>query len=183
MYSTVVWAPWDSWRGTYLWKPLLALALFFDSKAPEPKITAKLIDFALERIRQKVIENVTQTGEMILASTLLHLTQQEDWSDGFHKVSKIRGAMANAYDEDQKWLSNEWTGRALNRLGFKEKRRLGTGIEVVLKEVVVQDLADRLVLSEGNEGNEGSEPTENKDNLTLDSIHSQPPQPTQLTLN
>jgi hypothetical protein len=147
-------------RDLEVWKPLLTLALFFDSRISEPSYTRRLVDFALERIREKVVENVTQTADMILAGTLVKLTCRETWLNGYHAVKEIREAMLEAYDEEQRWLSNEWCGRALRRLGFVDKRRLGTGIEVRLEKAVIRDLANRLGIGEGSEGNEGSEGTE-----------------------
>jgi hypothetical protein len=172
-------------RDLELWKPLLALSLFFDSKSSECDYTRKLVDFALMRIQQKVVENVTQTGEMILADTLFKLTKHEDWADGFHAVKEIRKAMQATYDEEQKWLSNEWTGRALGRLGFLDKRRLGSGTQVKLQKDIVTDLAERLGVSEGSASSEGSEGPESSESENLDQYGSErtlPSQPTQPTL-
>jgi len=59
-------------------------------------------------------------------------------------IVTYREAMAHKYDEEQKWLRSEWIGKALKRLGFAEKRRVGTGIEYYLRRKEVEDLAIRI---------------------------------------
>jgi hypothetical protein len=58
--------------------------------------------------------------------------------------------MAQAFDEEQKWLSSEWVGRALKRLGFTDKRRVGTGCEYKLSAKAIIDLAERLNIPVNN---------------------------------
>jgi len=81
-----------------------------------------------DRKKEKRIENVTETGEVILVSTLLKIVQES----GYFKVKQIRDFMAKQYYDEQKWLNTRWIGRALGRLGFREKRRLGSGVEYKL---------------------------------------------------
>ena len=52
--------------------------------------------------------------------------------------------MLEAFDEEQKWITTRWIGNALRRLGFKDKRRVGTGYQYKLNRADVKDLAARL---------------------------------------
>jgi len=142
-------------RELELWKPILVLAKFFDKYLKESdkessSLSAKstftsslfnrILDFAKEKAREKEVENRTETLDLILAQTLLLIVKE----DAYYKVKEIRDAMASCFDEPQKWLTTRWMGNALRRLGFTEKRRVGTGYEYFLKLSQVQDLAERL---------------------------------------
>jgi len=59
--------------------------------------------------------------------------------------------MASLFDEEQKWLTTKWVANALKRLGFTEKRRIGTGYEYRLRRQDVQDLAKRMGVDESEE--------------------------------
>ena len=100
----------------------------------------RILDFAKEKAREKEVENRTETLDIILAQTLLSTVKE----DAFYRVREIRDAIASCFDEPQKWLTTRWVGNALRRLGFTEKRRIGTGYEYFLKLSQVQDLAERL---------------------------------------
>ena len=52
--------------------------------------------------------------------------------------------MLEAFDEEKKWITTRWIGNALRRLGFKDKRRVGTGYQYKLNRADVKDLAARL---------------------------------------
>lgn len=145
-----------------LWRPILALAVFIDNE-----LYQRMKSLAEEKSGEKHVENMTETGEYILAETLLAFVEKDD----FYKVKDIRDSMTAKFDEDQKWLTNKWVGNALRRFGFTEKRRVGTGIEYKLAIKSVQDLAERLqirsspqslnaphtpAISEHSEGNEVS---------------------------
>lgn len=118
-----------------LWRPLLALAVFIDNG-----IYQKMKLLAEENSSEKHVENMTETGEYILAETLIGFVDKDD----YYKVKDIKDSMLSKFDEDQKWLSNKWVGNALRRFGFTEKRRIGTGIEYKLTNKSVLDLAERL---------------------------------------
>jgi hypothetical protein len=135
-------------RDYELWKPILALAKFFSftsvasqhAHPTQPTLFDKILRFAKEKVEEKKVENITETGEYVLVQTLLKIVNESS----FYKVKAIKGAMAENYDEEQKWLTTEWIGRALKRLGFTEKRRVGTGVEYNLSKEAVLDLAERL---------------------------------------
>jgi len=48
-----------------------------------------MAEFALQKIKEKQVENVTETRELVLVQTLLELVQV----DGYYKVKDIREAM------------------------------------------------------------------------------------------
>jgi len=145
-------------RELELWKPIFTMAKFFDSfqfsptQSSESSLYSLMLKFAEEKVREKQIENVTETGEYILVQTLLKLVKE----DRYYKVKEVRDLMSTYFDEEQKWLTTAWVGRALRRLGFTEKRRVGTGYEYLLRRQEVEDLAERLGVAQ----NEPSQPNQ-----------------------
>jgi len=125
-------------RERELWKPILVLAKYFEKWIPG--LYDKILDFAKKKVREKQIENMTETGEYILVQTLLKIVDK----DGFYKVKNIKDAMLVHFEEPQNWLTTKWVGNALRRLGFTEKRRIGTGYEYRLNPSSIKDLAERL---------------------------------------
>lgn len=134
-----------SGREYELWKPLLALAKFLDghpqaSQTTQTTLSSLILDLAKRKAEEKRIENMTETGDYILVQTLLSVVNEER----YYKVKEIRDVMTKHFDEEQKWLNTYWVGRALKRLGFVDKRRVGTGYEYRLSKDAVKDLAERL---------------------------------------
>ena len=127
-------------RDLELWRPLLHLAAFFDKYNLQLNLSEKIMKLAKDITSEKQTENVTETGEYILAQTLIKMVDE----DRFYPLAEIKKEMAGAFDEVQSWLQTKWIGRALKRLGFKEKRRVGRGIEYRLTPDAVADLAQRL---------------------------------------
>ncbi|MEM2352376.1 MAG: hypothetical protein QXT26_08230, partial [Thermoproteota archaeon] len=152
-------------RDREIWKPILTLARFFDkhvasknedSSAANSPLTPnytssqtsqttqtlyeRMLNLAKKKIEVKHVENVAETGEYVLAETLLRIVQ----SDGYYYARKITEEMAKNFDEDEKWLTTKWVGRALKRLGFENKRRVGTGVQYYMTRESVEDLAKRL---------------------------------------
>jgi hypothetical protein len=132
-------------RELELWKPILVLASFFDRYFEG--LFDRILEFAVKKSEEKKVENLTETLDLILVKALLSIVE----SDGFHKVSDIRNAMAEYFDEPQKWLTSKWVGNTLRRLGFMEKRRVGKGVEYLLKVTQVKDLAERLGIEKEEE--------------------------------
>lgn len=125
-------------RSLELWKPILTLAKFFDSYFEG--LYDKILDFAIKKTEEKNVENMTEVGEYILVQTLLNLVKE----NRYYKVKTVKEAMVQNFDEEQKWLNSRWVGRALRRLGFTEKRRVGMGTEYLFHVSQVKDLAERL---------------------------------------
>jgi hypothetical protein len=146
-------------RELELWKPIFALAMFFNEYIDLKnmpilnKFTCSLSSLntliwgqARDSAKEKKIEDITETAESILVRALLDLVRESD----FYPVRHIVDTMARYYDEPQKWLTTRWVGSALRRLGFKEKRRIGTGYQYRLSRADVEDLALRMGLVEGS---------------------------------
>jgi len=140
-------------RELELWKPILALALFFDSKDSSGTLArfleskgltgslcASMLKLAIEDAKSKQTENLTETSETLLVQVLVDLVQSTDW----YSVKVVKAEMVSRLDEEAKWLTNEWLGRALRRLGFREKRRLGPGVQYKLGPEQVESLALRF---------------------------------------
>jgi len=136
-----------SGRELELWKPIFSLAKFFDqhvkaatSQTTQTTLSSLVLKLALEKAEEKKTENMTETGDCILIKTLLDMVN----ADSYYKVKEIRDETAKHFDEEQKWLNTKWVGRALKRLGFTDKRRVGTGYEYRLTKQGVRDVAERL---------------------------------------
>jgi hypothetical protein len=128
-------------RELELWHPILTLARFFDRHFEG--LYERVLQFAIEKSNEKLVENLTEALDFLLVQTLTSIVAE----DGFYKVKEIRDAMASNFDEPQKWLTTKWIGNALRRLGFTEKRRFGSGYEYFLAKDKVLDLAERLGIS------------------------------------
>jgi len=101
-----------------------------------------MISLALDSSKERSVEDITETGEGILATVLLEIVRE----DKYYPTRDITARMEQFFDKEQKWLNAKWVGRALRRLGFKEKRRVGTGVEWKLVRQEVKDIAERLRL-------------------------------------
>lgn len=143
-------------RELELWKGIVALATFFDGKnvsiskftSSPSSLTTLILELAVEDAKQRQTENTTETGEVILAQVLLNVVKAKDHKDDFLPVKTLKEKMSEAYDEEQKWLTTRWIGNALRRLGFREKRRVGTGYQYKICKGEVEDLAKRLNITE-----------------------------------
>jgi hypothetical protein len=130
-------------RELELWKPILTLAQFFDKYFKG--LFQKILEFAQNKAKEKEVENRTETLDFLLVQTLLSIVKE----DAYYKVKEIKEAMAENFDEPQKWLTSKWIGNALRRLGFTEKRRMKS-YEYFLSLEKVKDLAERLGISESS---------------------------------
>ncbi len=143
-------------RELELWKGIVALATFFDRKkvsiskftSSPSSLTTLILELAVQDAKQRQTENTTETGSVILAQVLLNIVKAKEYKDDFLPVKALKEKMAEAYDEEQKWLTTKWIGNALRRLGFTEKRRVGTGYQYKICKAEVEDLAERLNIEE-----------------------------------
>jgi hypothetical protein len=145
-------------RELELWKPLFAIAKFFDDQIKQhnnmftsslcssSSLCSLMFSLALDKAEQKHLENVTETGESILVQVLYKIYEY----DGYYKVKDICEEMRKQYDEEQKWLTTKWVGNALKRLGFSNKRRVGTGYEYYITKKDVLDMIERLGIALDN---------------------------------
>jgi hypothetical protein len=139
-------------RELELWKPILTLAIFFDKHCAQksytpsqPTLLTLMLEMAVSQAEAKKTESMTETGEAILVQVLANAVTR----DNYYKVKEIRNIMADRFDDEQTWLRSEWVSRALRRLGFSEKRRVGKGVEYRLTVKDVRDLAERMGVSFG----------------------------------
>jgi len=135
-------------RELELWRGIITLSIFFENKAGSKtkftsspsSLTTSILKLAVEDAKQRQTENTTETGEVILTQILLGVVKE----DNYYHVKTLKDKMFEAFDEEQKWITTRWIGNALRRLGFKEKRRVGTGYQYKLNKADVKDLAARL---------------------------------------
>jgi len=134
-------------RELELWRSIFALAMFLDEKGVSGStftgsLCSLILTLAIKNAKQRLTENITETGEVILLQVLTQLVNENN----YYPVKTLKNKMAEAFDEEQKWLTTRWIGSALRRLGFTEKRRVGTGYQYFLKNEDVNDLAKRMNL-------------------------------------
>jgi len=139
-------------RDLELWKPILAITIYFSNFLTLSDTTLRSLDtlhtledailsLAKEITAASQVENATEMGELLLVQALLKLVTGDDW----YTPKTIHLELDTLYDEETpKWMTTRWIGSALRRLGFKDKRRVGRGIEYHLTPNQVQDMADRL---------------------------------------
>jgi hypothetical protein len=109
-----------------------------------PTLHEVVMSLALDSIKVKKTEDVLETSEMCMVQALLEIVENKDFKDDFYPVRLIREAIGKLYEEPQLWITPKWVGNAMKRLGFREKRRVGTGIQVMLTKTKVKDVARRL---------------------------------------
>ena len=156
-------------RELELWKPILALAMFLDSKSKGllSKFTSSscslcswMLKLAIEDAGQKQVENLAETGELILVEVLHGIVSKPDYKDDYVYVKDIKASMVERFEEEQKWLTTRWIGKALRHLGFKEKERRGAGYRYKLPKAMVLDLALRMQIKASSEGTLQTLPTQ-----------------------
>jgi hypothetical protein len=134
-------------RERELWHPILTMAKFFEKHGVEG-LTKQILDLAHEIVKFKETDDLTQNTDIALALTLPRIVEEES-DDNFYYVKKIKEELVKTLERDKApdWLTNEWVGRALTRLGFKQKRRLGTGVQYFILKTQVNDVLRRLGLT------------------------------------
>jgi len=147
-------------RELEIWHPMLAMALFFDREMMgdsgvfkdgkydfadlglvyDTSFVVTIAHLARENEGIKSVEDITETGEYILLKALMDRVA----AAGYYRVRDIKNWMSAYFDEPQPWLTTKWIGNALRRLGFFDKRRLGTGYDYYISPEAVADRARRL---------------------------------------
>lgn len=113
-------------REGLLWQPIIAIAKLLEEHGV-PGLVEEILGLAkddfytLNTIKKKLVEAVGKPREV-----------------------KTKEGIVIDYDA-RRWLNNDWTGRALKRLGFKEKRKRGHVKEYRLTPSAVESTALRLV--------------------------------------
>jgi hypothetical protein len=140
-------------RELELWKPLYALAEFFDhylenassqdSLSAQGALSLQMKELSCVLAKQRHTENLTDVGEENLIQVLLGIVpkgQDVYWV----KLKEAKKLLESRSEEHQEWLTTAWIGRALRRLGFAGKRRLGTGAEYNVPSAALEDLRLRM---------------------------------------
>jgi hypothetical protein len=160
-------------RDLELWKPLLAISIYFSEFITPSDTTLHslhtlhtledaILSLAQEITAASQVENATEMGELLLVQVLLKLVTADSW----HTPKTMHLELSALYDgEVPKWMTARWIGGALRRLGFKDKRRVGRGIEYHLTPDQVQDMADRLGVKLEEEKTEPFKPPAEKGSL------------------
>ena len=65
-------------------------------------------------------------------------------TDNFYTPKELLDSALEFTESLPSWFNPKWLGRVFKRLGFKEKRRYGKGIQYRLIPAQIQDIADRL---------------------------------------
>ena len=136
---------WEMWRALFS----IAKYIFFSytSRKQTTQTTqttlnpfADLLSLSVDLITEKEAENATDTGESLLIMGLLKIIVK----DAYYKPQEMLDAALEFTEVLPGWFNPKWMGRVFKRLGFKEKRRYGRGVEYRLTPAQVQDIADRL---------------------------------------
>jgi len=137
-------------RELELWRPLYALAAFFDKcsvNAPSQSAQGSLIPLmkalSCKLAKQRHTENVANVREENLIQCLLELVPEKQ-AQFWVKVKDVKELMASRCEEYQEWLTSAWIGKALRRLGFEDKRRLGTGAQYDVPSATLEDVRIRM---------------------------------------
>ena len=163
-------------RELELWKPIIALAIFFkktclltpsfigslsslnmekNEKTSELSKTSSLngsLNSPVEAILKLAVTVAEQRQALNVTETgevvLLQILRDLVTADNYYSVKIIKNRMLEAFDEEQKWLTTRWVGSALRRLNFQDSRRVGTGYQYKLTVEDVEDLVKRLHIPE-----------------------------------
>lgn len=126
-------------RNWEIWRPILALARVVGEDLKN-NLYEEMIKFGIVKAREKLVEDVLESRDTTLLEVLLEVVKTED----YYSVKEVKGKLIDKLEENPKWVTAEWLGRAMKRLGFTEKRRMGKGVEYKLVPEVVRDRAVRL---------------------------------------
>lgn len=124
-------------RDLELWLPILTIGMCIDEK-----IFDNLLELCIKLVREKETEDATESTDLVLISCLAEYVDKDDWYEVKNITSRLRAYMG-LEDNENKWVNNKWVGRAMKRLGFNEKKRMGTGVRYRLVPKKVQDLSER----------------------------------------
>jgi len=145
-------------RAWELWRPIFAIAkhiLIFSSSSRETTLTTlttlttqsatakpfeDILTLSADLLTEKEQEGNTDSGESLLIMGLLRIVIKDD----YYSPTQILYGTDEFQDQRPGWFNQKWLGHVFKRLGFKDKRRHGKGVEYHLTPTQVQDMADRL---------------------------------------
>ena len=118
------------------WKPLIAIALWIGGE-----ITNILANAILKLEKEKSEESI-ETLDYILLTALSRNVKE----DAYYSLKDIKNWIQTELGEDQppKWLDGRVIGRYLRKFGFTEKRRVGGGVEYLLKVKNIIEVCKRM---------------------------------------
>ena len=124
-------------RDWELFRPIWAIAEHFG-------VTDEIEGLMKQLIEQRQTEHISENRDYVLAQSLIFHAKEDRW----YTLSEIREDMRSTLGVDNipKWLSPQWLGKALTRLGFTEKRRTPSGMQYFIRRADVIRLAIRLGL-------------------------------------
>ena len=150
-------------RAWELWRPILVLAAFFEAHGVEG-LVVRMLRLAKDRIEASWVADVSESRDLALVRALMRLAESEE---GWVPVRRIREELISILVEEEgeeagRWVTPQWVGRALKRLGL-ERRRVSRGSEWLITREAVREVALRMGLipswseadasdSEGGEG-------------------------------
>ncbi|NLF88843.1 hypothetical protein GX563_08480 [Candidatus Bathyarchaeota archaeon] len=144
------------------WKPLFAVAKYI-LEVEQDSANLSSVPLGNSTNNTNYTNYITEAYEQLLSVSIDLVTEQKvDDNDGPGEASLLMGMLeivtedkmytvqelidaANKYmDSAPDWFNTKWTGKALKRLGFNDKRRCGKGMKYRLTPESVKDMAKRL---------------------------------------
>lgn len=138
-------------RDMELWKPILVLA-----KCVSEELFINMLGFAVEKSKEKRVEELSDVWDLNVLYALLELVLD----DCYVPIKELK-AKCVEIDSGMENTKNAWFGRALKRLGFNDKKRLGGGVTVGITKDRLLEVCNRYGLEITHTENEGQ--TEVKD--------------------
>ncbi|MEM2936039.1 MAG: hypothetical protein QW231_02560, partial [Candidatus Bathyarchaeia archaeon] len=90
-------------RELELWKPIFSLASFFEDRGI-PSLTEEMRDLAEDVARQRFVENITESMDMLLAQSLRGLVAKDAW----YSTKEVMEALEKTYGEElPQWLNTK----------------------------------------------------------------------------
>ena len=106
-------------------------------------VLKKLLKFLVNAVREKRAVEVGESRDVALICALLRNVEKDD----FYPTRTIREWVLDEIESDEppKWLTSSWIGRALRRIGVREKRKVRNRNEWRLSPELVRDIARRYI--------------------------------------
>jgi hypothetical protein len=100
----------------------------------------QLLSVSVDLIAEQKVDDNDGPGEATLLMGMLEIVTE----DKRYTVQELIDAASKYMDSIPEWFNEKWTGKALKRLGFTDKRRGSKGMKYRLTPATVQDMAKRL---------------------------------------
>lgn len=123
-------------RAREIWAPIVALALFFESKGVK-NLVEKILSLAKENIHERTIDEI-ETPEV----GLIYALKKVYYVDGYYALPDIYDAFKKETGIER--IDVRSIGRMLKRLGVKNKRRVSGTIQYLITDKIIKDLARRF---------------------------------------